>query len=317
LRRTSTIDTFRPHGFGEDMQVVARARDLYTDADGAGHVVATAAIDALVGPQDRALREITAEPGLPALATLVGRTVGPGFRRHVDNAVPELVGTGDLRYLLLDDMPGAELVAGYARLASGAPRLTVRDEFLDARADLCAGWVADGTMMTHMREHRAAKAPPAASAPLLTRADDPDAWHALPELLPHTMRRLRRIDVGPCLDEAHAIDVFFRDTHVDGTGLEGIVHEYSVQVTVDARQRVISGITATADVLPYPECPNALGSAARLVGHPLEGLRPHVRETFVGNTTCTHLNDVLRGLTDVDTMIDVLASHALASLPDI
>jgi hypothetical protein len=57
-------------------------------------------------------------------------------------------------------------------------------------------------------------------------------------------------------------------------------------------------------VLPWQECPQAIGSAPRLVGHTLAGLRPYVRGEFIGTSTCTHLNDVLRGLTDVDHMLD-------------
>ena len=57
------------------------------------------------------------------------------------------------------------------------------------------------------------------------------------------------------------------------------------------------------------ECPGALGSAARLAGQPLADLRPWVRETFTGTSTCTHLNDVLRGVADVDHLIDVVEAQ--------
>jgi hypothetical protein len=109
----------------------------------------------------------------------------------------------------------------------------------------------------------------------------------------------------------HPVAVFFRDTHMDADGRETIVHEYSVDLTVDPTTRTVAAITAHADVLPWKECPGAVASAARLVGHPLADLRPWVRETFVGTTTCTHLNDVLRGIADVDHLLDlVLASGA-------
>jgi len=108
--------------------------------------------------------------------------------------------------------------------------------------------------------------------------------------------------------DPYPADVFFRDSHVDGDGIETIVHEYSVSVTVDGATRTIASIGANADVLPWQECPAAIGSAARLAGMPLTDLRPWVRETFVGTTTCTHLNDVLRGLADLDQLIDVVGA---------
>jgi hypothetical protein len=130
------------------------------------------------------------------------------------------------------------------------------------------------------------------------------------------MRRLRRLDVmPPTADGAPAaVDVFFRDSHVDGEGRETIVHEYSVAASVDVAARTIATIDARADVLPWRECPQAIASASRLVGRTLAGLRPYVRGEFIGTTTCTHLNDVLRGLTDVDHMLDaVLEEHGGAS----
>jgi hypothetical protein len=38
----------------------------------------------------------------------------------------------------------------------------------------------------------------------------------------------------------------------------------------------------------------------------LAGLRPTVREQFVGVTTCTHLNDTLRSLEDLMALASLL-----------
>jgi hypothetical protein len=59
-------------------------------------------------------------------------------------------------------------------------------------------------------------------------------------------------------------------------------------------------IAATANVLPWQECPRALASAGRLAGQPVADLRRVVRREFTGTSTCTHLNDVLRLLADVE-----------------
>lgn len=309
IRRTSTIDTFRPEGFDGSSQVIAHARDLITNADGAPGTRCDAHLEAVLDPRIHILRSIETDPPLPGVQQLVGALVGPGFRKQVDVAVPELIDSGSGLYLLLDDLPGATLVSGYSMLHAGAIPRGTNDEYLIARSDLCAGWADEGVMMSLIREHGESPATQGPDAPLLT-SDDPDAWHPLLELPPNAMRRLRRIDVTrPEAGQASVVDVFFRDSHVDSDGRETIVHEYSVDATVDPVARTVLSIDARADVLPWHECPGALGSASRLVGMPLAGLRPWIRQTFTGTSTCTHLNDVLRGLTDVSGLLDTLAAE--------
>ena len=310
VRRTSTIDTSRPEGIMGPPDIDARARDLWTAPDGSTALVAEATIAAhLDGPQHHLLG-IASTPAAPGLQALVGSVVGPGFRAKVDLAVPELRGTGVPLYLLLDDLPGATLVSGYSMLRAGVIGEIVHDEYLDARGDLCAGWAVEASMMTIIKKTGRNPVPFGPEAPPVERADDPLAFHAMEPLAPFGMRRLRRLDVmtPDTPADPYPADVFFRDSHVDGDGIETIVHEYSVSVTVDGATRTIVTIGANADVLPWQECPAAIGSAARLAGMPLTDLRPWVRETFVGTTTCTHLNDVLRGLADLDQLIDVVGA---------
>lgn len=325
IRRTSSIDTTRPDGIqgGPDgqrvpwgrMRMDARARDLRTAADGHAAVIATASIEADVDGASRALRALRTAPDVAALQELVGAVVGPGFRAKVDSTVPDEREAHSLLYLLLDDLPGAGLVSGYAMLQGDAvpkaePAEDRYNEYLIARADLCAGWARDGSMMEMIREHGQNPTPLGPPAPdvIHAPADDPDAWHRIAPLPPTGMRRIRRIDVVPVPREGGAaIDVHFRDSYADPDGRETVVHEYSVSATVDTDSRTITAIDARANVLPWQECPGAIGSASRLVGHSLADLRPWVRETFVGTTTCTHLNDVLRGLTDVGVLLDELA----------
>jgi hypothetical protein len=139
-------------------------------------------------------------------------------------------------------------------------------------------------------------------APDLLDPGDPEAWHARPPLAPHSMRRARRLDViAPARANApYRIDVHFRDSHMDGDGVETVVHEYGVVATLDATTRTVLTVAATAHVLPWQECPQALASAGRLAGQPITNLRRRVRREFTGTSTCTHLNDVLRLLADVE-----------------
>ena len=134
LRRTSTIDTFRPDGFDGEAQVVAQARDALTNPDGSVTTVATARVDARLRSRAHNLLAIESDPSVPGLQDLLDAVVGPGFRGRVDAAVPELRDCGELLYLLLDDLPGATLVSGYAMLHADAVPRPTNDEYLGARA---------------------------------------------------------------------------------------------------------------------------------------------------------------------------------------
>jgi hypothetical protein len=58
-------------------------------------------------------------------------------------------------------------------------------------------------------------------------------------------------------------------------------------------------------VLPWQECPGAIGSATRIQGMTLSAMRDRVRAEFVGISTCTHLNDTLRAIADLDALSDL------------
>jgi hypothetical protein len=125
------------------------------------------------------------------------------------------------------------------------------------------------------------------------------------------MRRYRRLDLRPVDDPAAncpaLFDAHFRDSHLDGDGVETIVHEYTVTGSVDTLTRTITSVTAEVRVLPWQECPGAIGSAARVQGMPLRELRARIRGEFVGTSTCTHLNDTLRAIGDLDALLDLRA----------
>ncbi len=126
------------------------------------------------------------------------------------------------------------------------------------------------------------------------------------------MRRRRRLDVTAPEGTNHryGIDAHFRDSHVDESGDESVVHEYSVVGTVDRDGSRVEDIEARAQVLPWMECPGALASAGRLSGMPVAELRNYVRREFKGTSTCTHLNDTLRSLGDVDVLVQALSAPA-------
>jgi hypothetical protein len=317
LRRTSSIDTTRPDGLRAEATVDGRARDLRTNLDGTTEVVAEARLVATVSPTQKLL-SITTSPDVPALRQLIGGSVGSGFRSRLNDVLTEGCEDGTPLFLLLDDLPGATLVSGYALLRAGlldgpppttdqaAPARPKLD--VSARGDLCAGWAHDATMMLHIQKTGRNPVPEGPPAPVLEPADDPLSSHVMAPLPPFSVRRLRRLDLIPPAvpGDDLRIDVHFRDSHVGEDGIEKVLHEYTITGTADAGSAPGSGrivsVAARAQVLPWLECPGAVASAARIAGMPLSQLRPTVRKEFVGRSTCTHLNDMLRSLADIDML---------------
>jgi Protein of unknown function (DUF2889) len=298
-RRTSSIDVVRREGIAGPVEIIGRARDLATDADGTARVVGRQLLTATLEPTLQ-LATLESEPTEPALAGLIGRTVAAGFRAAAVAAVPDARRDATLLYLLLDDLPVATLVSGYALQRAGLIPDIARER-LAPTVDLCSGWRAGGTLM---QEVDASGAPPMTFgpvAPRLERPDDPDAWHELPVPPPRTVRRRRRID-ATIDDGVLRVDAMFRDSHFDDDTAETVVHEYALRAAIDPTSLVIIEAEATPHVLPYVECPSAAASTGRLVGLPLDVVRDRVRSEFVGTSTCTHLNDLLRSLEDVRCM---------------
>jgi hypothetical protein len=282
---------------------LGRARDLATASDGTTALVAEGEMRVVIDfAAGMLVREITMEPAVDGLDAFVGARAGGGFRKVLDLQSGAV--RGSLPYLLLDDVPGATLVSGYAvSMAAGRGdadlgeyRAQVRKAPLLQQADICAGWQRGGLLLANLEQG----GPPATLgpfAPSVVDGDDHDAWHDLPPLPPDGMRRARRIDVWR--DDVVHVDVFFRDSMMGRDGSETAVHEYTVAATVDPETMTFVSCRAEPRVLPWRECPEAIGSAGRLVGLAVRDLRPELRAQLVGPSTCTHLNDVLRGLEDV------------------
>jgi hypothetical protein len=267
-----------------------------------------------------AVRQIETIPSVPGIENVLGRSAATGFRAAVDEAIGAQSFRGRAIYQLLDDIPVATLVSGYAVGFAGGREPTGDDDRPWKRAegmaelqvaDLCAGFQAGGTIMRARAEGTRGGGGHVTGpiAPSVERPDDPWAWHEFLPIGTDSMRRRRRIDVWRDDDPGVVrVDAFFRDSHMGEDGHETIIHEYIVDAGVDTETMTFVHARATPRVLPWYECPQAAASGGRLVGMPVAGLRPLVRAEFLGPTTCTHLNDTLRALEDVDALI--------AALPD-
>lgn len=301
VRRTTTHDSLRPDAILGPITVVARGRDLRTELNGASTVLDTAFLDLETSGPERVVGFIVGEPSHPGLQALVGVRASAGFRRAVNDAMPGERASRSVRFQLLDDLPTALLVSGYAVQASGVPR-PARPKLTLQHPDLCAGWVAGGTLVSGLELAGTPPTPAGPPAPV-ELGDDPIGWHTFDPLPPHGMRRRRRLDVWRESDVA-MVECFFRDSHMSGDGVETVLHEYTVHATVDPSTQRFLSCEADIGALPWPECPAAAASATRLTGAPAAGLRGWVRDTFSGPTTCTHLNDTLRSLEDVGALLE-------------
>jgi hypothetical protein len=294
----------RPDGMGGRLVLVGRGRDLLTSPTGEAEVLATASMTVEVDfTGDWSVRSLVTEPARPALQETVGGSAGSGFRSRVLAADPGLADECGLLHQLLDDVPVTTLVSGHAWAADRARHAEDSETPAGRSAfgrDQCAGFADGGTIMADVDSTGRPPVVTGPVAPALT-SDDPWAWHDLPDLPPHAMRRARRTDVPPGPDPV--VDVLYRDSYVRPDGLETVIHEYVVTVGVDSAHDLVRSVRATPRALPWVECPAAAASAERLAGVPLPGLRALVRRSFTGTSTCTHLNDTLRSLEDVPGLL--------------
>ena len=310
-RRTSNIDTVRPEGAGTTRVIEGRARDVSTGSDGAAEILGSVRLRANVDARTYELGMIATDPPDERLDDLLGATVGPGFRRRIAERLDGPADLASLTRMLLDDMTGAQLVAGYdvvqSRPDGRRPVSLISVADLTSRADLCAGWATGGSLLEGIHRTSEVPAPVGPPAPRLESPDDEVGWHEMAPLPPGGMRRRRRLDVQAATGSVHGFEAHFRDSHMSDDGEETVLHEYRLTGTVDARRRTLVSIEAEAPALPYAECPNALGSADRVVGWTLDDLRRTVHRQLVGTSSCTHLNDTLRSLCDLDLLLDRVA----------
>lgn len=307
-RRTTSIDVARPDGLLGRCEIDVRGRDVAVGAGGDLRVVDEVAVAVDVDPAGR-VRDLTGGPDAAGVAPLVGAGLRSGYGRRLAEALGGELERRTLLATLFEDLAAAYLVSGYAPLEAGLfpPDPATAGERAGHMADICAGWATGGPLHRVLAEEGRSAVPVGPAAPAL-EGDDPSGWHGLPDLAVGTVRRRRSLDVVP---RAAGGDVelraHFRDSHggVDG---ETVMHEYAVVAFVDgdgdgtgAGGR-ITGVEVEPRVLPWEACPEAVGSADRLVGVALADLPRHVRADLVGPSTCTHLSSTLRTLADARSL---------------
>lgn len=315
IRRTSTIDSTWPGGFGTDLVQVGKVRDLLTDADGVATVLSEDSVRWRV-EGDRRIAEIDSSSDETDLSGLVGAKTGSGYRAVLAEAAPGEVDAATPLHLLLDDIPGAVLVSGFA-FAQWMPieemlggrevrrNLRVMTGICTGFQEGASGLTPDGTSRWTHRTQEVAE---------IDSVEDPLGWHAVADHREVSMRRSRRIDVAMEGDTI-LVDSFFQDSSTLPEGGRKAVHEYTLTAEVDLATRTLQAVTPVPQVLPYAECPLAVRNVDTLVGTPLRDLRPVVLERLQGTAGCTHLNDALRVLADVHVLVDRLRDTHLTGPP--
>lgn len=237
---------------------------------------------------------------------LVGLTLGGGFRGFVAGAAGDPA--SPLSRVLLDQLPGASVVAGYNRLyeASIDPPPTRTNRPI-VKADICAGWRSDGTMVRLIEKDGALPVPVGPVFDPGTVSDD--GWSpAVSGLVAGDVRRELRYTVVPAESAGCSVEAWLRDSHQRPEGELAAVHEYTLLAHLDDHG-VVRAAEAIPRVLPWTECPTAIDSVKRLIGMPASEIRTHVSAEWRGTATCTHLNDLARGLAEMPALAGELSGR--------
>jgi len=303
VRRTSTIDMQWPAGPGTQLRLHGRARDLLTPADGSEPAVLREdTMSVGVNSATRTIEDIDAYPHRPEVTRMIGARGGGSSRSVLAEVMADEADAGTPLYLLLDDIAGASLIAGFAysrwmdrklllQAVSAAP---VRN-----MEGVCTGFQpGSGALMPDGSSKWNQQVQPVGPLP---RDDDPHGWHQVEDVTGIAMRRARRIDVHA--GDTITIDSMFQDSSTVPTGGRVAVHEYRLTATADPATGELLSIDADPRVLPYDECPLASLNVGKILGTPLADLRSVVLEKFAGTEGCTHLNDAMRALAEVPTLV--------------
>jgi len=299
-----SIDIGPRRGFSASLDMTGLARDIRTGPTGGDDVTVLAEASVAAGfDMGRRLISLATTPAASWADALIGARAGGGFRRHLDAVVPPAE-AGSLLRQVLDDMPAAALISGYAwmRLARREghdPSTLTPPDILERMTDLCSGWRAGGVAVGSIETHHGMPIQDCPPAPVDTA--DPWGWHAVGSLERDWMRRRRCLDVAVDGEGGFSIWAMFRDTVGEEAGAEVVLHEYAV--TASGSGTVLGAIAAEPRVLPFPECPAAAAAVGDLVGCDLAGLSGSVPQLLTGIRSCTHLNDLLRALGGVADLV--------------
>lgn len=285
-----------------------RARDIVTTTiDQPLTLLAEDGYIATVSPE-RTIVSIESLPARDSLVQLVGERGGGHLREVLRKVMSDEIAAASPLYLILDDLSGTSLIAGWAwtQWESGWIEQMKIDsqQHIQKMEGVCIGF-RPGSSALQPNQLIELETGPSAHCPDLRNPDDADGWHAFTRQDHYTgMRRARRIDMWR--DQQIMIDTAFQDSASTPQGSRTVLHEYQLTATADPDTLRITSIAAQPRVLPFPECTSAPGHLDKLLNVPLSELREQVLARFRRTAGCTHLNDALRALADVPTLLSQL-----------
>jgi hypothetical protein len=310
IRRTTSIDSDWPDGFGEPWVMQGRGRDLLTPFGGDPIELAAGDFRIRTSPI-REILEISATPDHPRLSDMVGVRAGGASRHALAATLGDIRGTPTFQ--LLDDFAGASLVAGWiwsrwiddwqAAMRSKGTQSTAGNK--GRMLNICTGFTEGASSLSDVgsvdHSHQSST-----EVGTLVNPDDPVGWHAMTEQTGRPQaRRARRIDMWRA-EGVLKVDAGFQDSGPNPQGTRTAIHEYRVYAEIDEATDTLLSLQVLPLILPFRECPGASMKAARMVGQNVADFRQAVLDTLVGTLGCTHLNDVLRALADVPALARLL-----------
>ena len=264
VRRTTSIDSEWPEGFGQPVAMTGRARDVFTPLAGGAPVELASGQFSITASQAREILAIELTPPHPRSADLVGVRAGGASREALKSVLGDRIGTP--LFQVLDDFAGASLVGnwiwsqwrddwwpgGSVQMPAGVrgPRENICTGFATGASSLSPAGLAATGDTSHTQV-----------GPLADPADPP-GWHAMPEQSGVKFRRARRLDLYRDGDLLHA-DLGFQDSGSNPHGTRSALHEYRVHAEIDPATMTLVSLQALPLILPFRECPGAASPATR------------------------------------------------------
>lgn len=305
IRRTSSIDMQFPGSLDDGLMLYGNARDAVTiDADQPPLITDSARTEISIGA-NRTIESIEVQPERPSIGELVGSRGGGHLRAALDEVLPGERESGSPLYLLLDDISGTSLIAGWSIMRNLE---TLPVDTAGSRRPMegvCIGFSPGSSALLPRTER--VNAPSSKRVPPAANPADPHGWHEFRAPAgAASMRRIRRIDVwreSRDTGDVIVVDSAFQDSAHDEDGGRTAIHEYLLRATADASTYELLSVEPDPRILPFTECPSAIINARELAGTPIGELRTTVLERLARTNGCTHLNDALRALAEVPALV--------------
>lgn len=307
LRRTVVMRSLWPEGVTGGIHLAGTARDLWT-GPAAARAIAEEHVDVMLTP-DKVIAEATGRREDVPWPLFAGLRPGGQLRKLMAQHLPQDVAEATLLHRLVDELGGTSFMATAAWhgwLPDGIEEFEAAVDapsMLDRPVEgLCISFRPGSPAMTpDGRTNRVSSSHPLAGLPF--RADDPLAWHPFDRANGPNLWRIRYTDIwfdGPWLHAAGA----FQDSCAmrDNPDRRTLFHEYVFSAIVDPVDFTLADIVVTAGSLPFSTCLDAPATARGLIGRPLAEFGALVPVMLAGAGGCTHLNEVLRNLSDVPAL---------------